>query len=250
MLVPTFRRERILSSDPLLKLSDVTAGYGDVQVLWGVTFSIRAGEIATLIGANGAGKTTTLKTISGIVRATGGRIMFDGADLTKLPSHRIAALGIAHVPEGRGLFPSMNVKENLELGLIGREARRRRAASLERVFALFPKLQQRLHQTAGTLSGGEQQMVAIARGLMSLPRLLILDEPSLGLAPIVVKEMFETIRTINVEGTTVLLVEQNVKQSLSLAARAFVLENGRIVLEGTGAELSEDDRVRLAYLGA
>jgi len=239
-----------LSSDPLLKLSDVTAGYGDVQVLWGVTFSIRAGEIATLIGANGAGKTTTLKTISGIVRATGGRIMFDGADLTKLPSHRIAALGIAHVPEGRGLFPSMNVKENLELGLIGREARRRRAASLERVFALFPKLQQRLHQTAGTLSGGEQQMVAIARGLMSLPRLLILDEPSLGLAPIVVKEMFETIRTINVEGTTVLLVEQNVKQSLSLAARAFVLENGRIVLEGTGAELSEDDRVRLAYLGA
>jgi branched-chain amino acid transport system ATP-binding protein len=239
-----------LSSDPLLKLSDVTAGYGDVQVLWGVTFSIRAGEIATLIGANGAGKTTTLKTISGIVRATGGRIMFDGADLTKLPSHRIAALGIAHVPEGRGLFPSMNVKENLELGLIGREARRRRAASLERVFALFPKLQQRLHQTAGTLSGGEQQMVAIARGLMSLPRLLILDEPSLGLAPIVVKEMFETVRTINVEGTTVLLVEQNVKQSLSLAARAFVLENGRIVLEGTGAELSEDDRVRLAYLGA
>lgn len=239
-----------MSSDPLLKLSDVTAGYGDVQVLWGVTFSIRAGEIATLIGANGAGKTTTLKTISGIVRATGGRIMFDGADLTKLPSHRIAALGIAHVPEGRGLFPSMNVKENLELGLIGREARRRRAASLERVFALFPKLQQRLHQTAGTLSGGEQQMVAIARGLMSLPRLLILDEPSLGLAPIVVKEMFETIRTINVEGTTVLLVEQNVKQSLSLAARAFVLENGRIVLEGTGAELSEDDRVRLAYLGA
>jgi branched-chain amino acid transport system ATP-binding protein len=233
----------------LLEITELNAGYGDVQVLWGVSFGVREGEIATLIGANGAGKTTTLKAISGVVRATAGTIVFDGKEITRAASHRIAALGIAHVPEGRGLFPLMSVRENLELGLISSRARAAASESYERVFTLFPKVKDRQTQQAGTLSGGEQQMVAIARGLMSKPRLLILDEPSLGLAPIVVKEMFETIRTINSEGTTVLLVEQNVQQSLKLASRAYVLENGRIVIDGPGPALLDDDRVRDAYLG-
>ena len=239
-----------LTDKTLLSLKDVTARYGDVQVLWGVSFAVREGEIATLVGANGAGKTTTLKTISGVVRATGGHIVFDGERIDRLPSHQICARGIAHVPEGRRLFPLMSVKENLELGAVSREARRLRADSFERVFALFPKLKEREGQMAGTLSGGEQQMAAIARGLMARPRLLILDEPSLGLAPLIVREMFEIIQTINREGTTVLLVEQNVQQSLKLADRAYVLENGRVVLEGAGTELLDDQRVREAYLGA
>lgn len=234
----------------LLELEHVTARYGDVQVLWGVTFAVREGEIATLIGANGAGKTTTLKTISGVVRATDGQIVFAGSRIDKLPSHQVAALGIAHVPEGRRLFPLMSVRENLELGAISSQARRLRAESFERLFALFPRLKERERQMAGTLSGGEQQMVAIARGLMARPRLLILDEPSLGLAPIVVREMFEIIQTINREGIAILLVEQNVQQSLKLADRAYVLENGRVVLEGAGSALLSDQRVREAYLGA
>lgn len=239
-----------MAEKTLLELKDVAAGYGDVRVLWGVTFVVREGEIATLVGANGAGKSTTLKTISGVVRATEGQIVFDGARIDKLPAHKIAALGIAHVPEGRRLFPLMSVRENLELGAISSEARRRRLESFERVFALFPKLKERSSQLAGTLSGGEQQMVAIARGLMARPRVLILDEPSLGLAPIVVREMFEIIQTINREGITILLVEQNVQQSLKLANRAYVLENGRVVLEGAGSDLLNDQRVREAYLGA
>ncbi|HXU38439.1 MAG TPA: ABC transporter ATP-binding protein [Blastocatellia bacterium] len=234
----------------MLELENVTARYGDVQVLWGVTFAVREGEIATLVGANGAGKSTTLKTISGVVSATDGEIVFDGDRIDELPAHRIAALGIAHVPEGRRLFPLMSVRENLELGAISSEARRRRVESFERVFALFPKLEERAGQIAGTLSGGEQQMVAIARGLMARPRVLILDEPSLGLAPIVVREMFEIIQTINREGITILLVEQNVQQSLKLANRAYVLENGRVVLSGAGSDLLNDQRVREAYLGA
>ena len=239
-----------LADKTLLELKNVTARYGDVQVLWGVTFAVREGEIATLVGANGAGKSTTLKTISGVVRATDGQIVFDGGHIDKLPPHKIAARGIAHVPEGRRLFPLMSVRENLELGAISAEARRLRAESFARVFALFSKLRERESQTAGTLSGGEQQMVAIARGLMARPRLLILDEPSLGLAPIVVREMFEIIQTINREGITILLVEQNVQQSLKLADRAYVLENGRVVLEGAGSDLLNDQRVREAYLGA
>lgn len=239
-----------MTDKSLLELKDVTAGYGDVQVLWGVTFAVREGEIATLVGANGAGKTTTLKTISGVVRASGGQVVFDGERIDRLPSHVIAARGIAHVPEGRRLFPLMSVRENLELGAIGREARRLRQGSFERVFALFPNIRDREGQMAGTLSGGEQQMVAIARGLMARPRLLILDEPSLGLAPIIVREMFDIVQTINREGITVLLVEQNVQQSLKLADRAYVLENGRVVLEGAGSELLNDQRVREAYLGA
>ncbi len=239
-----------MTNNTLLALQDVTARYGDVQVLWGVTFAVREGEIATLVGANGAGKSTTLKTISGVVRATAGQITFAGERIDCLPAHEIAARGIAHVPEGRRLFPLMSVKENLELGAIRTEARRHRAASFEQIFALFPRLKERERQMAGTLSGGEQQMVAIARGLMARPRLLILDEPSLGLAPIIVREMFEIIQTINREGITVLLVEQNVQQSLKLANRGYVLENGLVVLEGAGCELLNDQRVREAYLGA
>ena len=237
-------------NDTLLALNDVTARYGDVQVLWGVTFSVREGEIATLVGANGAGKSTTLKAISGVVRTASGQIAFAGKRIDRLAAHDIAALGIAHVPEGRRLFPLMSVRENLELGAINKEARRLRATSFEQVFALFPRLKERERQMAGTLSGGEQQMVAIARGLMARPRLLILDEPSLGLAPIIVREMFEIIQTINREGITVLLIEQNVHQSLKLANQAYVLENGRVVLEGAGSELLNDERVREAYLGA
>jgi len=239
-----------LNPKPLLALHDVTARYGDVQVLWGVTMDVREGEIAVLVGANGAGKSTTLKTISGVVSAASGAILFDGIRIERRASHEIASLGIAHVPEGRRLFPMMSVRENLELGAVRGEARRRREESFGRVFALFPRVKEREQQMAGTLSGGEQQMVAIARGLMARPRLLILDEPSLGLAPIIVKEMFEIIQTINREGITVLLVEQNVQQSLKLADRAYVLENGRIVLAGAGQELLNDERVREAYLGA
>lgn len=237
------------SKEALLQIRDLTAHYGDVQVLWGVSFSVREGEIATLIGANGAGKTTTLKTISGVVQVGSGEILFDGRRIDRVSSHEIAARGIAHVPEGRRLFPLMSVRENLELGAIRGEARRLRDESFERVFTYFPRLKERERQMAGTLSGGEQQMVAIARGLMARPRLLILDEPSLGLAPIIVQEMFETIKTINHEGITVLLVEQNVRQSLKLAARAYVIENGRVVIEGRGSDLLNDRRVQESYLG-
>lgn len=241
---------KFLSDKTLLSLNDVTARYGDVQVLWGISFAVREAEIATLVGANGAGKSTTLKTISGVVRASSGQITFDGERIDRLAPHEIAARGIAHVPEGRRLFPMMSVKENLEVGAINKLARHARDESFEQIFALFPKLKERSAQMAGTLSGGEQQMVAIARGLMARPRLLILDEPSLGLAPIIVREMFEIIQTINREGITVLLVEQNVHQSLKLANRAYVLENGKVVLEGGGSELLNDERVRAAYLGA
>ena len=234
----------------LIELENVTAGYGDVQVLWGVTLAIAPGQIVTLVGANGAGKTTTLKTISGVVRATAGSIVYDGERIDRLRSHQIAALGISHVPEGRRLFPLMTVRENLELGVTSDEARKNRGESLEQVFKLFPKLKEREAQMAGTLSGGEQQMAAIGRGLMARPRLLMLDEPSLGLAPIVVREMFEIIHEVNRNGITILLVEQNVQQSLKISDRAFVLENGRVVLEGVGAELLDDQRVREAYLGA
>ena len=239
-----------MTNSTLLELKNVCARYGDVQVLWGVSFSVRQAEIATLVGANGAGKSTALKAISGVVRSDEGEIVFAGERINRLPAHVIAARGIAHVPEGRRLFPLMSVKENLELGAVTTEARRFRAQSFDRVYALFPRLKERESQLAGTLSGGEQQMVAIARGLMARPRLLILDEPSLGLAPIIVREMFEIIRTINHEGITVLLVEQNVHQSLKLADRAYVLENGRVVLEGAGKDLLDDERVREAYLGA
>jgi branched-chain amino acid transport system ATP-binding protein len=240
----------LLTDSALLELKNVSARYGDVRVLWGVSLSVREAEIATLVGANGAGKSTTLKAISGVVRLDEGEIDFAAERIDRLPAHVIAARGIAHVPEGRRLFPLMSVKENLELGAVTPDARRLRSQSFDRVYTLFPKLKERESQMAGTLSGGEQQMVAIARGLMARPRLLILDEPSLGLAPIIVQEMFDIIQTINREGITVLLVEQNVHQSLKLANRAYVLENGRVVLEGSGSDLLDDERVREAYLGA
>jgi branched-chain amino acid transport system ATP-binding protein len=239
-----------MAATNLLEIRNLTARYGDVQVLWGVSLSIGEGEIATLIGANGAGKTTTLKAVSGVVVPTDGEILFRQERIDRLPGHQIAARGIAHVPEGRRLFPMMTVRENLELGAIRKDARDTRNKSFERIYNLFPKLKERENQMAGTLSGGEQQMVAIARGLMARPRLLILDEPSLGLAPIIVQEMFEIIKEINREGITVLLVEQNVRQSLKIANSAYVLENGRVVLSGSGLELLDDERVREAYLGA
>ncbi len=234
----------------LLEIKSMTARYGDVQVLWDVSLRVRKGEIVTLLGANGAGKTTTLKAISGVVRAGSGEIIWNGERIDRFSPSRVAALGIAHVPEGRRLFPLMSVRENLELGAISRQARSRRAESLDKVCTLCPRVKERERQLAGTLSGGEQQMVAIGRGLMACPNLLMLDEPSLGLAPIIVKEMFEIIKDINREGITILLVEQNVHQSLKLADNAFVLENGRVVLEGAGEELLNDERVRAAYLGA
>ena len=251
----SFRRfslllEALLTNSTLLELKNVSARYGDVRVLWGVSLAVREAEIATLVGANGAGKSTTLKAISGVVRPDEGEIIFAGERIDRSPAHVIAARGIAHVPEGRRLFPLMSVKENLELGAATPDARRLRSQSFDRIYTLFPRLKERESQMAGTLSGGEQQMVAIARGMMARPRLLILDEPSLGLAPIIVQEMFEIIQTINREGITVLLVEQNVHQSLKLADRAYVLENGRVVLYGTGKDLLDDERVREAYLGA
>lgn len=233
----------------MLKLINVTAGYGDVRVLWGVTLDVRYGEIVSLVGANGAGKTTTLRVISGLVRAEAGQIIFEGEHLEKLSPSQIAARGIAHVPEGRRLFPLMSVRENLELGARTADAKRRRASSLELVFSLFPKLKERQNQMAGTLSGGEQQMVAIGRGLMARPRLLMLDEPSLGLAPLVVREVFDAIKKINREGIAILLVEQNVYQSLRLADRAYVLERGRVAMEGKAEELLNDQRIRAAYFG-
>lgn len=234
----------------LIELTDIAARYGDVQVLWDVSLKVHQGEIVTLVGANGAGKTTTLKTISGVVRRVGGKILFHGERIDLLAPHEIASRGIAHVPEGRKLFPLMSVNENLLLGAITPEARRVRLQSLDLVFTLFPLLKERRRQMAGTLSGGEQQMAAIGRGLMARPLLLMLDEPSLGLAPILVREMFEIIANIRREQITVLLVEQNVQQSLRLADRAYVLENGRIVIAGRGADLLGDERIRAAYLGA
>ncbi|MFO7173785.1 MAG: ABC transporter ATP-binding protein [Bacillota bacterium] len=234
----------------MLEVKDLTVHYGDVQVLWGASFTVGQGEVAALVGANGAGKTTTLRAISRLVPVTGGEIRFQGEPIHHLPPHRVVELGIVQVPEGRRLFPMMTVKENLLLGSHIPSARAHRARNLEWVYSLFPKLKERENQLAGTLSGGEQQMVAIARGLMSRPLLLMLDEPSLGLAPIVVREIFAIVQRLREEGITVLLVEQNTAQSLAIADRAFVMENGRIVLSGTGRELLENEHVKRAYLGA
>jgi branched-chain amino acid transport system ATP-binding protein len=202
-----------------------------------------------VVGANGAGKTTLLKTIAGLVRPAAGAVALDGARLDRLPTHRIVELGVVRVPEGRRIFPQMTARENLELGAYLPQPRARRARSLERVYRLFPILEERSPQLAGTLSGGEQQMLAIGRALMSLPRLLMLDEPSLGLAPLVVRQIFETIERVNADGTTILLVEQDVMQSLTISHRGYVLENGSVVLEGRGAELLADQHVKTAYLG-
>jgi len=232
----------------LLRLDGLDAGYGDLTAVSGVSLEVRHGEAVALIGSNGAGKTTTLRAITGLRPCRGGRVEFAGARIDGLGSAQIVARGIAHVPEGRQLFPTLTVRDNLELGSRGGD-RRRRDETLESVFTLFPRLRERQRQLAGTLSGGEQQMCAIGRGLMARPRLLLLDEPSLGLAPVAVKLIFETLRRVNDAGTTLLLVEQNVPRALQLSHRGYVLENGRIALAGTRADLLANPHVKQAYLG-
>ncbi len=232
----------------LLRLDGVEAGYGDLTAISAISLEVRPGEAVALIGGNGAGKTTTLRTISGLLPVRAGRIEFEGARLDGLGSAQIVARGIAHVPEGRQLFPSLTVRDNLELGA-RRADRSRRTDALELVFTLFPRLRERERQLAGTLSGGEQQMCAIGRGLMARPRLLLLDEPSLGLAPVMVKLIFETLQRVNDAGTTIMLVEQNVPRALQLSHRGYVLENGRLTLDGTRASLLASPHVKQAYLG-
>jgi branched-chain amino acid transport system ATP-binding protein len=233
----------------LLRLEGVDAFYGDLQALFGVSLEVPAGGIFALVGANAAGKSTTLRVISGLVTPRHGRVLFAGEDLARVPAARRVDLGIVQVPEGRRLFPFMTVTENLLLGAHTARARAERDATQRYVYRLFPVLEERAVQLAGSLSGGEQQMCAIGRALMARPKMLMLDEPTLGLAPVLVGRIFETVRTINADGVTVLLVEQNVRQALSLATRACVLESGRLVLEGAGRELLGDERLKRAYLG-
>jgi branched-chain amino acid transport system ATP-binding protein len=233
----------------VLALESVAAGYGDLVAVRSVSLEVRRGECVALIGSNGTGKTTTLRAIAGLVPLRGGRVIFDGRPLAGLAPRRIVGLGLAHVPEGRQLFPSLSVRENLEMGARTPAARAARRESLEEVFALLPRLRERERQAAGTLSGGEQQMVAIGRGLMARPRLLLLDEPSLGLAPLAVRGILEIVASVNRRGTTILLVEQNVRRALELCHRGYVLENGTVTLSGSREELLRADHVRQAYLG-
>jgi branched-chain amino acid transport system ATP-binding protein len=231
----------------LLTIEDLEVRYGAIAALKGISFEVDEGEIVALLGANGAGKTTTQKTISGMLRPFRGAITFEGERIDGVPAHKLIGMGICHVPEGRHVFPRMTVAENLEMGAF--RFRRPDQAEMERVLNLFPILRDRIRQQAGTLSGGEQQMLAIGRALMGKPRLLLLDEPSMGLAPLIVRQIFDIVREINASGVTVLLVEQNAAQALGLANRGYVLETGELVLSGTGQELLADDRVRAAYLG-
>jgi len=233
----------------MLRVDKINVFYGDLQALWDVSFNVEKDEIVAIVGSNGAGKTTTLRAISGLLRPKTGSIQFLGESLGKIPPHRIVELGVAHIPEGRRLFPLYSVIENLKMGAYTRGLIEKKDETLEWVFELFPILKERRNQAAGTLSGGEQQMLAIGRGLMSRPKLLMLDEPSLGLAPRLVLTVFDLIRRINEEGITVLLVEQNVRHALQLADRAYVLETGRSVLEGKGDELMDNEHVKKAYLG-
>jgi branched-chain amino acid transport system ATP-binding protein len=234
---------------PLLALRDVHTFYGNIEALKGVSLEVEEGEVVTLIGSNGAGKTTTLRTIQGLLRPRTGTILFRGQPLERQPANRVVALGIAQAPEGRLIFPRMTVLENLEVGAFSRKDAAGIRQDIERVFTLFPRLRERRSQKGGTLSGGEQQMLAIGRALMARPRLLLLDEPSMGLAPILVEQIYQTLREINAHGTTILLVEQNARMALSIAHRGYVLETGRIVLADTAANLSSSDLVRKAYLG-
>jgi branched-chain amino acid transport system ATP-binding protein len=230
-------------------VSNLNSFYGEVQVLFDISFRVKEREIISVVGSNAAGKTTIIKTISGMNPAESGKIEFLGKDITNFPPSQIVEMGIVQIPEGRQLFPGMTVQENLEMGAFTKEAGKKMQESMEKVFSTFPILQERKSQVAGTLSGGEQQMLAIARGLMSLPKLLMFDEPSLGLGPILVKKMFETVKEINATGTTVLMVEQNVYHALSLSNEGYILENGRIVLQGPGGELLKNSKIRQAYLG-
>lgn len=233
----------------MLQIKNIDVFYGDLQVIWDVSFSVNQGEIVALIGANGAGKSTILRTISGLVHPTAGDIVFDGHVINKLPAHSLIEHGLVHIPEARRLFPEMTVEENLDIGSLRGDAKKNRKSGKDKIFELFPRLAERRRQQAGTLSGGEQQMLAIGRGLMSRPKLMMLDEPSLGLAPILVKEVFRVINQVRSEGMTVLIVEQNVKQTLSVADRAYVLENGKLVMQGNAKELADDEHVKAAYLG-
>jgi len=237
------------AAEVVLQLEDVHAYYGSIHALKGVSLEVRRGEIVTLIGSNGAGKSTALKAINGLNAARGGRILLDGEDITRLPSHQRVKRGIAQAPEGRRLFPRMSVLENLEMGAYQRSDKAEIAADLERVYELFPRLLERRAQRAGTLSGGEQQMCAIGRAMMARPRVLLLDEPSMGLAPMMVQRIFEVIREINARGVTVLLVEQNALLALGAASRAYVMETGRIAMSGPAEELRRDEGVRRTYLG-
>jgi branched-chain amino acid transport system ATP-binding protein len=233
----------------MLKVSGIDVFYGDLQVLWDVSFEVREKEILVLVGANGAGKSTTLKTISGLLNPKKGSIEFDGVRLDQLSPDKVIGQGVVHVPEARRLFREMSVEENLVMGSLSPAAKKKRKQTMEWVFELFPRMKERRKQVAGTMSGGEQQMCAIGRGLMALPKVLMFDEPSLGLSPILVQEVFEIAKRINKEGVTVMLVEQNVRQTLAMCDRAYVLENGRVVLQGTGQELSDNPHVKEAYLG-
>jgi branched-chain amino acid transport system ATP-binding protein len=233
----------------LLEIDDIHVFYDKIQALKGVSLEVQQGQIVTLVGGNGAGKSTTLKTVSGLLHPRRGEIRLAGERLNEQPAHRIAALGVVQVPEGRRVFGRLTVRENLDMGAFARRDRAGIAEDKERLAALFPRLKERWHQLAGTLSGGEQQMVATARALMARPLVLLMDEPSMGLAPMVVEQVFETIAAINAQGVTILLVEQNALLALSIADKGYVLESGRIILSGKGADLLDDERVQRAYLG-
>jgi branched-chain amino acid transport system ATP-binding protein len=233
----------------MLELQDVHVGYGNIRALQGVSLTVETGELVALIGSNGAGKTTTLRTVSGLLRPTSGAIRYDGTDITRVSPHRIVELGISHCPEGRHIFGGLTVAENLRLGAVSQRDRGAASEDLQTVLELFPVLKDRLQQSGGTLSGGEQQMLAIARALMSRPRLLLLDEPSLGLAPLMVERIFATIASLKASGRTILLVEQNVHHALDVADRVYVLETGRVTLDGPATELRRNPKVEQAYLG-
>jgi branched-chain amino acid transport system ATP-binding protein len=234
---------------PVLQVEDIQTYYGAIQALKGISLEVYEGEVVTLIGSNGAGKTTTLRSISGIVPPRTGRIVYQGRDITGLPGHQVAAMGIAHSPEGRRIFPRMTVRENLEMGAFTRRDNDGIRADIERVYELFPRLKEREKQKAGTMSGGEQQMLAMGRALMAQPTLLLLDEPSLGLAPVIVDKIYEIIREINGQGVTILLVEQNANYALDVSTRGYVLETGTVALTDNSASLRNDSRVQAAYLG-
>ncbi len=233
----------------MLTVTDLQVYYGVIQAIKGISFSVNQGEVIALIGANGAGKTTTLHTVTGLIQPKAGKIEFEGKDITKMPAHKIVSLGMAHVPEGRRIFQQLTVLDNLKLGAYTRKDKKKIADTLEMVYRRFPRLEERKKQIAGTLSGGEQQMLAMGRALMSEPKIIVMDEPSMGLSPLFVTEIFDIIREISQGGTTVLLVEQNAKKALSIADRAYVLETGKIVLSGNAQDLMNDDSVKRAYLG-
>ena len=233
----------------MLEVKGLQVYYGVIQALKDVSFEVNQGEVIALIGANGAGKTTTLHTVTGLLPAKAGSIMFEGVDITKMPAHKIVEMGIAHVPEGRRVFAQLSVYENLIMGAYTRKDKKEIAENLEKVYQRFPRLRERKNQRAGTLSGGEQQMLAMGRALMSNPKMIVMDEPSMGLSPIFVNEIFDIIEKVSASGTTVLLVEQNAKKALSIADRAYVLETGKIVLSGDANELMNDDSIKKAYLG-